>query len=275
MIRRDRVGLQGEVDQVEPEPGLADQVGAVLDVDRRLGIDLGLGLLRPGGGLCQPLLQLADAGEILVELFAVASAQVTLHLPGLIADRVEDALAVGQPPGLGLHLVGAAFQKQLGEHVRRPILRRHGRTALGPGKAGPFARQRERGETRLAVNMIGRELVERDGVLEARPPFRMRGRGQKAQVGIVAGADVGMRQPGDDREVVAKVFQDLQVGRQLVIAARFFRKEKRRMQAQRRVDANHAARNSARRGGADASGRSASRSGSAIATPAARRKVRR
>ena len=90
---------------------LADQVGAVLDVDRRLGIDLGLGFLGPGGGQCQALFQLADAGEVFIELLAIYSAQVVLHLLGLIADRVEDALPVSQPPRLGLHFIGTTFQK--------------------------------------------------------------------------------------------------------------------------------------------------------------------
>ena len=81
---RRRIGLQGEVDQVEPEPGLADEVGAVLDVHRRLGVDPGLGLLRPLLGLDQPLLQFPDAGEVLVELFAVVGAEAGLHLRRLI-----------------------------------------------------------------------------------------------------------------------------------------------------------------------------------------------
>ena len=58
-----------------------------------------------------PLFQLADAGEILVELVAVAGAEIRLQLLGLIADHVENALAVAQSSRLGLDLVGPAFNE--------------------------------------------------------------------------------------------------------------------------------------------------------------------
>ena len=245
-----------------------------MDVLRRLGIDLGLGLLRPLLGLGQPLLQLADAGEVLVELFAVAGAEVRLQLPGLIADRVEDALAVAQPAGLGLALRrdglrGTAWRTR--STARNPTARAHrcgsrtGRSlrTTGPGWGSASRRRCARPRTGPARCCS-----------EAGPLLRMRGGGQEAVDGIVAGAHVRMRQPGDDREVVAKVLEDLQVRRQLVILAGLLREEIRRMQAQRRADADHAARRLAA-AAARAPGASASSQGRASDTPAARRKVRR
>ena len=98
--------------------------------------------------------------------------------------------------------------------------------------------------------------------------------GQEAVVGIVAGANVRMRQARDDREVVAEVLEDLQIGRQFVIRARLLREEERRVQAQRRVDTHHAARRLAAACTGHA-GAEASSQGRASDTPAARRKVRR
>ena len=80
---------------------LADEVGRVGDVLRRLGVHLRLRLLRPLLGLRQPLLQFADAGEVLVELVAVAGAEPSdCSVLRLLADGVEDALAVLRAGGL-------------------------------------------------------------------------------------------------------------------------------------------------------------------------------
>src|SRR5262249_2721266 len=86
---------------------------------------------------------------------------------------------------------------------------------------------------------VGRELIERDGVLEARPLLRVRGAGQEAVVGVVARADIRGRQPRDDREVLPEVLDDLQIGGECVILAGLLREKRGRMQSQWRVDADH------------------------------------
>src|SRR5262249_47218685 len=124
-----------------------------------LGIDLGLRLLRPFLGLGQALLQLADTGEVLVELLAIVTTEGRLHLLGLVADRVEDAAAIPQPPGLGLDFVGTTFEEQPREDARWETIRRHTRAAAGPGETKALTRQRQAGIARRALEVLGRDLV--------------------------------------------------------------------------------------------------------------------
>ena len=81
------------------------------------------------------MLQVADAGKILVEPVAVAGADVPLQVLGLLGDGVQDA-----PPGvevadLRLDLGGRALQEELLEHAGRLVLRRdrHARCASTTG----------------------------------------------------------------------------------------------------------------------------------------------
>src|SRR5262249_4967562 len=161
--------------------------------------------------LGQALLQIPDAGEVFVELVAVPDAKTWLHLLGLVPDRVEDALAVAQTSDLRLDVLGTPVEEQPGEHAARVNIRRHRGAAAGPGD--PVLSQVQAGEARLTSELLGRELVQGDGIAEAGPSLRVRGGGQEAAQGIVAGADLRMREPGSDREVVAEVLEDLQIGR--------------------------------------------------------------
>src|SRR6516165_4061201 len=103
--------------EIEHEPGLTDEVGRVGDILWRLGIYLGLGLLRPFLAPGQTLLQLPNAGKVLVELVPVVAAQACLQGLGLRADGVEDALAVTQAPGLRLDFLGTTLDKEPREHA--------------------------------------------------------------------------------------------------------------------------------------------------------------
>ena len=100
--------------------------------------------------------------------------------------------------------------------------------------------------------------------------------GQEAGRGLVGEprAHPRMRQPGDDREVVAEVLEDFQVGRELVVLAGLFREEIGRVQSQRRADADHPPPRLAAPADARA-GEKASSQGKASATPAARKTWRR
>src|SRR6185437_11451992 len=172
----------------------------------------------------------ADAGEVFVELVSIVGAEMRLHPPGRVADRVKDTPSVAQSLGLRLHVLRASFLKQLGEHAGGETVRRHQRAAARPRQAESLAREGQAGEARRAADTLGRELVERDTVAETRPSLRMRGCGQKAEDGIVAGADLRMRQAGHDGEVVAELLERLQVGCERVILAGLLREEVRRME---------------------------------------------
>ena len=89
--------------------------------------------------------------------------------------------------------------------------------------------------------VLGRQLVERDRVLETRQAREPR-RGQPAHLRRMAvGAGlIGMRQPGEQREVIAKVLEDFEIGGQRVIRPGFPGEQERRVQAQRRANADHA-----------------------------------
>ena len=66
--------------------------------------------------------------------------------------------------------------------------------------------------------LLGRHLVDRDAVLEARAAG-MRRRGEERPLGMMPAIDLGMRRAGDDRELATKVLEELQVLRGLVVAA--------------------------------------------------------
>src|SRR5262249_44754430 len=157
---------------------------------------------RPHCVLCQALFKLADASEVLVELVAVAGADRRPHLARLRLDRVENAAAILKAAIRLLDFVRPSLDKELCEYARRPAFRRHRRTAAGPRQAEALARKRQTGVAGLAMQMLGSELIERDGVFEAGALLRMRSASQEAVVRVMARADVGVRQPRDDRKVV-------------------------------------------------------------------------
>src|SRR5262249_21054825 len=152
---------------------------------------------------------------------------------------VEDALTVLEAALLRLDLVRPALNEQLGEHTRWPRLRWHRGTATGPRQAKALARQRQGGVPGLAEEEVGRGLIERDEVLEGGPWLRVRGAGQEAEVGVVARADIRVRQPREDREGLPEVLDDLQIGGECVILAGLLREKRGWMQSQWRVDADH------------------------------------
>jgi hypothetical protein len=239
-----RVSLQGQVNEIEHELGLAGDIGRVAVLHRRRDVDSRLGSTRPLLGAGQAPFELANAREVLVELFAIGGADAALHVLGLFADGIEDAPAVAQAAGLFGDVFRAAFGEETGEDAGRKDVRRHDGAGAGPRQAEALAAQGQTGEAGLAANVVGRELVERDAVAEAGPSFRVRRRGQEAVDRIVAGADLGVSQAGDDREVVAEFAQHVEIRRHLVVATGAFREQVRRVQTERSANADHATRRS-------------------------------
>ena len=114
-----RVGLEGQVREVEEQPCPAEKVGHNGDVLRWGDGQLRLGRLGPGLVAGQSLLQLADAGEVLVELLAVLGPQRRTQLSALLADVVEHAPTISELAHLVLNFLGAAVEKHFCEHLRR------------------------------------------------------------------------------------------------------------------------------------------------------------
>src|SRR6185369_12008997 len=177
-----RIGLQREMNEVEPLPCFGNEVGPVRDYLRLFGLDFGLWLFRPRFGLRETLFEFANTGEVFVELFAVVAADDLFEPLCLIADGVEHTLAVREPAGLCLHFIGTAIEEEPREHARRPAFGGDGGTAACPRQAEPFARQRQARKPRFAAEVLGRELIERNRVPEAGSPLGMRGCGEEAVV---------------------------------------------------------------------------------------------
>src|SRR5207249_8287937 len=82
--------------------------------------------------------------------------------------------------------------------------------------------------------------VHRDRVFETRTSGMRRG-GEKRPLGVVAAVHVRMRGAGDDGELVAEFLDDLQVSRQLEVAAGLGGNEIRLKKSQAEIDGHHAA----------------------------------
>ena len=125
-----RIRVQGEVAEVEEKPGAPDEVGGVGDVRGRLRVHLGFGGPSPALVVDHAHLQLADAGKVFVEFFAVLTADLGSEGMGLSADVVENAASIIEPLKLGLDGVGFPLEKESGEYVGRGIVRRDERRCV-------------------------------------------------------------------------------------------------------------------------------------------------
>ena len=158
-------------------------------------------------GLLDPRLDLADAGQVLVELVLVLGVEPALHRAGVVEDEVEDrplllpaALQV-RPP-----LAGRAGAEEPLEDQPRVGLRRHRRRRRAPGEvvlvgagiagvAGPglparVAGQLQRGEAREVADLAGDHLVDRDAGADVGGALLQADAGQERAVAarVVAGA---------------------------------------------------------------------------------------
>ena len=108
--------------------------------------------------------------EVLVELVTIIGAEIRSQRLRLVADIIKNAPPVFETPHLGLDFISLAFQEQSSKHLRRRNGRRQQRPGSCPRQPGPFTREAQAGETRLAATVIGRELVQRDRIAKPRPP---------------------------------------------------------------------------------------------------------
>ena len=100
---------------VVEQPGAADHVGPVVDVLRRLRVDLRLGLVPPRLRLHEALFGLPHGAGELVDLGPVVRTEPPPQVVDLALDRIENGLAILQPLKLLPLLLRLAFQEEPGE----------------------------------------------------------------------------------------------------------------------------------------------------------------
>ena len=78
-------------------------------IGRGAGIDSWPGPVGPTARLLEPIFQVADAGKVLIQPAAVASAKLSLKFLGLSGDRIQDAPPCVDFADLGFDLCGRAL----------------------------------------------------------------------------------------------------------------------------------------------------------------------
>ena len=230
-----RVSLDGQPGHLQHRLVAGKEIGPVGDIPRLLNRRCRLGPSLPAAGHLQPLLQLPDGGEVLIEPPPVGRRHPRLQPPGIVAETIENAFPLGQLPPAGGHLSRAAGDKQLFKQPAGPVLWWNQAAVAGPGEAAiglvDVHAQVERREPGQMADLLGGKLVEGDRVAKA-AGRRVAGGGEKAVLSRVPPADIGMGQPADHGEVVSAVSQPLQIRRQRVVPASCLRKERLRQDAE-------------------------------------------
>ena len=196
------VGLERQHHQVAHQAEVLRQVGR-----DRLRLDRACGRLdrRQLVGAGDPQLQLADAGEILVQLLPVGAAQAAVQAPCIVQDGVEHAgpepiplEAVGVVGPLGEQTIedqpgiDLGRQRRSGRAPGHGVLVDAGIAAVAvAGPAVPFDAELQRGEPGAIAEPAGGDLVGRDAGPEVGPgglPRLAAGQERRRGAGVVAAA---------------------------------------------------------------------------------------
>ena len=161
----------------------------------------------------EALLQIAHAGQILIEPRPILRPDAGFEAAGLIGDGIHDALAKREPTRLGLHLFLRAGYEHFAEHRGGLLFRWNQHASARPGKAALPLRnvhtQGQRRKPRLIPQALGRILVERNRVAKT-AVARMGSGGQEAVVRRMPGVHVRVHNTREHGEIVAmtrKMFQ--------------------------------------------------------------------
>ena len=234
------VGLEGEGHHVEHELHLLlvglEHLGGV-DADGRLGS----AELR---GALDAALEVADGGEVFVELAAVGVAEGALEAVGIVEDVVEDALAVEGAAGAGFEGgggIGVAEEAlkggagiDFGAHRLRGGFPREvelvGAAVAGVAGAGALAAvatEFEGREARLLADLVGGDLIDGDAGLDVGAGgFARVDAGEETGRGAGVGAAAiavfvahAIGEAGDDGEIAAVGGERFENGGELVVGA--------------------------------------------------------
>ncbi len=275
--RRDarQVGLERQHEDVGHQ---ADVVLVVLRDAQRPG-DLGVADVHLRLGAFDPLLDLAHAFQVFVELALVVSAEFAFQRVGVLGDEIEDALVVTIAPQavlVGVALVRAAEEAledqpwvDLLGHRRRFGAPRQvvgiGAAVAGVARAGApdlFATDLQRREARGLADLGGGDLIDRDADLDVCAAGLLgltAGEEGGHGAGVVAGAvAVGerplLRQPAEDREGVLELLERFEGRRQREVGPLRRGRPGRHVHAVGDVDEAHAQRRLGRPGGGGRTG---------------------
>ena len=230
-----RVGGKREVSEFVHCPELFEQVFLILGLGRGR---LRLRLLLPLLGDEHPPLHLADAREILIDPVAVAGAERPAERRGPVGHAVENAAAGAKPVQLLLDGGRVAGHEERPVDLRRAVLSRHHHAARREGERLIAVLRHDERQPRHAgvdADPLRGELVERDRVFEG-GRAGVRRRCEKRRLGGMPARDIAVRRARHDRELVAKILEGLEVGREGEVAARLLGEEALPIYAEIRAD---------------------------------------
>ncbi len=157
------IGLEGEEDGVEE--GAID-VGRAVTIGSGGHFDaLGFRLVDPGFIGLKAELEFANGGEPFVEFFAVAGADLAFERFAFGTDDVHDGFSAAGDFGLLFFCLRAVFDEEGGEEFARVFDRGDHRSVFGVGGGAVVPGvENEGGKTGLVSEVLGHELIDRDGV---------------------------------------------------------------------------------------------------------------
>ncbi len=183
-----------------------------------------------GAGAVHPLLDFANAGQVLVELGLIRVADLALQSGGLVLDAVEDA---GRPPAFLVVEEAVEGQRRVDLHRHRRVrilpgdVRAVGHREIGLVVAGDrlLASQHQARLCRLLAQMSGQHLIDADAAAQHRSLLQRRSREDVARLtGVDADAGGGfVEQARDDVQPGTQRSQGREALAQLHVRAGAFR----------------------------------------------------
>ena len=224
--RAGRVGLEGQLGQIVHDLHLFHVGRGARRIDRGLRVDLRLRLAFPALGGLQPLFEVADAGEVLVEAFTISCSKTDSQALCLICHCIENRAAGVELEKLGINFLLSSLNEELLEDLGGLVLGRNRHAGAGAGQtaATGIDRESQGWEAGQDADALCDVLVERDRVTEGARTGVWRA-GDEANIGRMPTIDIRVRDATKDCEIVAVLLQQFQIGRRLIVLVIALREE--------------------------------------------------